>query len=100
MRAQFKKAIIDDIISASIDLALQDELLDLFKSTMKNLACTLAREARFDTTDFATAKMRNCEGFALHMRRSFEDSRDAWTGTFERGQQRLDVDGHLEEYDG
>ena len=60
MSNQFKKAIVDDVASRHIDASLQDNLLDLFESAMKSVAMTLVREAKFDTTDFATAKMRGC----------------------------------------
>lgn len=96
MSNQFKKAVIDDVSPRSIDDALQANLLDLFESAMKTVATTLIREAKFDTTDFATAKTRDCEGFALLMSRARADSRNEWFGAFQRGEQRLDVIGHLE----
>ena len=73
-----------------------DHLLDLFESAMKAVAATLVREAKFDTTDFATAKGRGCEGFTLLVSRTRADSRDGWFGAFQRGDERLDVIGHLE----
>jgi hypothetical protein len=57
---------------------------------------TLVREARFDTTDFATSRQRGCEGFAMLISRARADSSDFWFGAFQRGDQRLDVVGHLE----
>lgn len=54
------------------------------------------REAKFDTTDFATGKARGCEGFTLIVSRARADSRDGWFGVFQRGDERLDVIGHLE----
>ena len=68
----------------------------LFESAMKSVATTLVREAKFDTTDFATAKGRGCEGFTLLVSRTRADSRDGWFGAFQRGDERLDVVGHLE----
>lgn len=96
MGNQFKKAIIDDVTSRNVDASLQDNLLDLFESAMKSVATTLVREAKFDTTDFATAKSRGCEGFTLLVSRARADSRDSWFGVFQRGDERLDVVGHLE----
>jgi len=96
MSNRFKRAIIDDVISRNINANLQNHLLDLFESTMKSVATTLVREAKFDTTDFATAKARGCEGFTLLVSRSRADSRDGWFGAFQRGDERLDVIGHLE----
>lgn len=96
MSNRFKKAIIDDVTSRHIDAATQSNLLDLFEHAMKSIAPTLAREARFDTTDFATARQRGCEGYALVVSRARADSRHEWFGAFQRGDQRLDVMGHLE----
>ncbi len=96
MSHRFKHAIIDDAISRNIDASLQDHLLDLFESAMKSVAMTLVREAKFDTTDFATAKQRGCEGFTLLLSRTRADSSDGWFGAFQRGDERLDVVGHLE----
>ncbi len=96
MNNRFKSAIIDDVSSRNIDASLQGHLLDLFESAMKSVATTLVREAKFDTTDFATAKRRGCEGFTLLVSRTRADSRDVWFGAFQRGDERLDVIGHLE----
>ncbi len=96
MSNRFKRAIIDDVTSRNINANLQDYLLDIFESVMKSVSTTLVREAKFDTTDFATAKARGCEGFTLLMSRTHADSRYGWFGAFQRGDERLDVIGHLE----
>lgn len=96
MKNRFKKCVIDDVTPRNINTTLQDNLLDLFESAMKAVATTLVREAKFDTTDFATAKARGCEGFTLLVSRTRTDSRDGWFGAFQRGDERLDVIGHLE----
>lgn len=96
MSNRFKKAVIDDVSSSSIDEALKASLLDLFESAMKMVATTLVREAKFDISDFASAKKRYCEGFELFVSRARPDSRNEWFGTFHRGEQRLNVIGHLE----
>ena len=96
MSNQFKKAVVDDVSCCSIDETLQASLLDLFEYAMKTVAVTLAREAKFETSDFATANERGCEGFALLVSRARADSRKEWFGAFQRGEQRLDVIAHLE----
>jgi hypothetical protein len=96
MSNRFKKAVIDDVSARNIDDSLQTNLLDLFEYAMKSVATTLVREARFDTSDFATAKDRGCEGFSLLVSRARADSRNEWRGVFQRTDQRLDVFGHLE----
>jgi hypothetical protein len=95
MSNRFKTAIIDDATGHNISDNLRENLLDLFESAMKSVAVTLIREAHFDTTDFATAKRRDCMGFALTMKR-LNAERTAWTGTFQRGEDKLEVVGHLE----
>lgn len=96
MSTRFKKAVIDDVTTHNVEAPLQSNLLDLFESAMKSIAPTLAREATFDTSDFATAKARGCEGFTLLLRQARADCRDGWFGSFQRGDDRLDVIGHLE----
>lgn len=96
MSIRFKKAVIDDVSSRSIDEAVQANLLDLFEYAMKTVAATLVSEAKFNTYDFATAKERGCEGFALLMSRARTDSLNTWFGAFQRGEQRLYVIGHIE----
>ncbi|MCB2023153.1 MAG: hypothetical protein KDG44_20320 [Burkholderiaceae bacterium] len=96
MSNRFKHAVIDDVNSRNIEAGLQEHLLDLFESAMKSVATTLVCEAKFDTTDFATAKARGCEGFMLLVSRTRADSGDGWFGAFQRGEQRLEVFGHLE----
>ncbi|MGC5832325.1 hypothetical protein LDP08_17355 [Ralstonia pseudosolanacearum] len=96
MNNRFKKAVIDDVTSRNIDANLQNNLLDLFESAMKSVVTTLVREAKFDTTDFATAKTRGCDGFTLLVSRARADSCEGWFGAFQRGDEYLDVVGHLE----
>jgi hypothetical protein len=96
MSQRFKKVIIDDITAHNIDPGLQDNLLDLFESALKSVATTLACEAKFNTTDFETAKARGCEGFILLIRRAHPDSSGGWFGEFQRGDKRLEVISHFE----
>jgi hypothetical protein len=97
MSTQYKKAVIDDVSARNIDSVTEANLLDLFEYAMKSAASTLVREAKFNTTDFATAKDRGCDGFALLVSLASADSRTAWFGAFQRGDERLDVVGHLEQ---
>ena len=96
MTNRYKKVVIEDTISHGIDEDAQPNLLDMFEHAMKSIATTLAREARFDTSDFATAKERNCEGFQLTLQRLSIDGRDFWQGEFSRAEQQLTVTGSLE----
>ncbi len=65
MSTRYKKAVIDDVSARNIDKGTETNLLDLFDCAMKSIASTLVCEAKFSTTDFATAKDCDCEGFAL-----------------------------------
>ncbi len=47
---------IKDTVSHGIDENELSNLLDLFEYAMKSIATTLTREARFDMSDFATAR--------------------------------------------
>ena len=96
MTNRFKKAVIEDTVSHGIDEDEQSNLLDLFEHAMMSIATTLAREARFDTSDLSTAKERNCEGFQLTLQRLHVDGRDVWQGRFSRAEQRLTVIASLE----
>ena len=72
------------------------EMRNQFEHAMKSIATTLAREARFETSDFATAKERNCEGFQLTLQRLRNDGRDVWKGQFSRAEQQLAVTASFE----
>ena len=96
MNNRYKKAIIDDVSARNIDSETEANLLDLFEYAMKSVASTLVREAKFNTTDFATAKGRGCAGFDLLVSLTYADNRIALIGAFQRGDERLDVIGHLE----
>ncbi|AOE91069.1 hypothetical protein [Ralstonia pseudosolanacearum] len=96
MSQRFKQAVIDDVQSNHVGAALLERLLDLFEYAMRSVAVTLVREAGFHTDDFVTSKATDCDGFTLAIRQIFPGKRDAWAGVFERGDQRLDVIGHLE----
>jgi hypothetical protein len=81
MSNRFKTPVIDDVTAHQVAAALQESLLDLFESTMKAVACTLTREAIFDTTDYAHAEKLGCTGFTLRLRRVLAASRLHWLGT-------------------
>jgi hypothetical protein len=96
MRNRHKKAIIDDVTPVNIAPNLQNNLLDLFEYAMKSVAQTLVTEAKFDINNFASAHEKCCVGFRLALRRVQVSSSTQWLGSFQRGDQRLDVIGHFE----
>ncbi|AUS43859.1 hypothetical protein ACI2S5_22925 [Ralstonia nicotianae] len=93
---RFKAPVIDDVQSSNVDAVLQEPLLDLFEYAMRSVAVTLARAAQFETSDFANTAVSGCDGFTLAIRQVFPGKRNAWSGIYERGEQRLEVLGHLE----
>ena len=96
MTNRYKRAVIEDISCHGIDDATQSNLLDLFEHAMKSIATTLAREARLDTADFASAQQHGCGGFHLIVSRLRADGRETWRGEFSKGDQQLTVFGCLE----
>jgi hypothetical protein len=96
MSHRFRSVGIEDVEVDNIDSELQDELVDLYAYTVRSIAPTLVREARFHTDDFATAKQRNCLGFELVLTRKVVNGTTFWLGSFVRGDQTLDVTGSLE----
>lgn|GEM_PF-593476 len=86
---------IEAAVSHGINEDEQSNRLNLFAHAMKSIATTLAREARFDTGDFATAKERNCEGFQLTLQRLRIDGQDVWRGQFSKAEQQLAVTASL-----
>lgn len=96
MTNRYKKAVIEDVVSHGIDEAEKSNLLDLFEYAMKSVASTLIREAKFDTSDFATAQQLNCDGFQLTLQRMRIDGRDVWQGKLSRAEQQLTVIASLE----
>ncbi|MFQ5348634.1 MAG: hypothetical protein ACE5ED_12500 [Rhodothalassiaceae bacterium] len=85
----FKSVQIEDIQADNIDPKTREHLTDLFIYAVRSMAPTLIREAGFHTDDFATARQRNCAGYALHITRQTENGMTSWHGTFTRENQRL-----------
>ena len=96
MSNRFKTVIIDDVTSTNLAPGLQGDLLDLFESALQSIVTSLAREAVFDTTDFATAARRGCTGYALRIIRVKFESGVSWHGEFTKDTQRMEVIAHLE----
>ena len=96
MNSRFKTPVIDDVEVNGIETALQENLLDLFEQAMKSVASTLIREAKFNTSDFTSAKRRDCEGFTLTINRLRTEDGESWRGEFNNGEMWLTVVGRLE----
>ena len=95
MRPHQRSFVVDDVNSRNIEAQLIAKLLELFGAAMSSIAQTHAREAKFNTTDFTSAGANGCAGFTLLISRSRPDSSDSWFGAFQRGDERLEVVGHL-----
>lgn len=93
-----EKTVISDVSFHSIDTENQSCLLEFFEAAIKSISPTLVYEARFNTSDFATAKERGCDGFDLVVRRVCVDGQVHWRGQFELGDKWLNVTGRLDSH--
>lgn len=91
MSSRFHVVTIEDFVANEIDSDAQYHLLDLFESAVRSMLPTLAREARFETSDFGTAEQRSVAGFSLHLTRLGRGEQTMWQGSFTRIGQRLEV---------
>jgi len=91
MSSRFHVVTIEDFVANEIDADAQHELLDLFETAVRAMRPTLAREARFETSDFASAAPPGVTGFSLHLARLGRGDQTLWQGTFTRIGQRLEV---------
>jgi hypothetical protein len=91
MSSRFHTISIEDFVAHEIDADAQHQLLDLFESAVRSMLPTLAREARFETSDFASAEQRDVTGFSLHLTRLGRGEQRMWQGSFTRIGQRLEV---------
>lgn len=97
MPSLFKKIpAIYDVVANNVSQAEEDALLILFERTMQTTQYSLAREARFDTSDFAQSHANGVDGFALILSRQTIHEVIIWEGRFSRGNQALKVMGILE----
>ena len=91
MSSRFHTISIEDFVAHEIDADAQHQLLDLFESAVRSMLPTLAREARFETSDFASAAESGVTGFSLHLTRLGRGKQRMWQGSFTRIGQRLEV---------
>ena len=95
MSKLFYKATIEDIQNDQCTEAEMENLLDIFESTVKRMATTLARKAWFELADYATAKQRGIDRFTLMVERREVSGQEQWYGTFENGSKKLKIIGTL-----
>lgn len=96
MSKLFYKAMIEDIQNDKCTDAEIEALLDIFASTVKRTATTLARKAYFELEDFGTTKKRGINRFTLELERRNVSGQEQWWGTFEYGSKKLKVIATLE----
>jgi hypothetical protein len=95
MNKRYYRAEIADVVANGVTDAERERLLDVFEGVMKRVATCGAREAVFNTTDFANARHWGVAGFALRVKQMQAGDSLAWTGEFSREVQRLEVLGIL-----
>jgi len=96
MSKLFYKAMIEDIQNDKCTDSEIENLLDIFASTVKRTATTLARKSYFELEDFANTKNRGINRFTLELERKQIHSQEQWWGTFTYGSKNLKIIGTLE----
>lgn len=91
MSSRFHAVTIEDFVANEIDADAQYHLLDLFEAAVRSMLPTLACEARFETSDFASAEQRDVTGFSLRLTRLGRGEQTMWQGSFTRIGRRLEV---------
>jgi hypothetical protein len=86
----------EDIHAQGCNASEQTELLEIFNSTAKLMATTLARRAEYDLKDFYRAKERGVDGFTLAIDRHLVCGQEQWWGEFKAEGRVLRVVGTLE----
>ncbi len=96
MSKLFYKAFIEDIQNDKCTDQEIEKLLDVYASTVKRMATTLARKAWFELSDFHKAKERGISSFNLMIERKEMAGIEHFVGTFDNGSKNLKVMAVLE----
>lgn len=96
MSKLFYKAIIEDIQNNKCTDQEIEKLLDVYASTIKRVATTLARKAWFELSDFHGARESGISGFSLMIERKKLSGTEHFVGAFENGSKSLKVMAVLE----
>ncbi len=96
MSKLFYKAMIEDIQHEKCSDAEVESLLNVFSSTVKRTATTLARKAWFELADFANTKKAGIDRFTLILERRNISGQEQWWGVFEEGRKKLKIIATLE----
>lgn len=96
MSKLFYKAFIEDIQNDKCTDQEIEKLLDVYASTVKRMATTLARKSWFELSDFHGARERGIAGFNLMIERKKVSGIEHFVGTFEKGNKNLKVMAVLE----
>lgn len=96
MSKLFYKAIIEDIQNDKCTEQEIEKLLDVYASTVKRVATTLAHKAWFELSDFHGARESGISGFSLMIERKKLADTEYFVGTFENGSKSLKVMAVLE----
>jgi hypothetical protein len=89
MTSRYTIKIVEDLIAEGVESGEVAKLLDMAAYAVERIAPTLARRADFDLSDFATAKRRGIDGYALTLRRQGSRAQEAWTAEFVEGNRCL-----------
>ena len=96
MSKLYYKAFIEDIQNDKCTDQEIERLVDVYASTVKRMATTLARRAHYELADFHMSKQRGIDGFSLTIERKNIASVEHYSGSFQNGQKNLKVIAVLE----
>lgn len=96
MSKLFYKAMIEDVQNVRCTDTEIENLLDIYSSTVKHMAITLARKSCYELSDFASAKIFGVDGFSLTIERRQIMQQEQWWGSFECGDKNLKIMATLE----
>lgn len=90
-----KRAVIVDVQAIRVKGELLNHLVIDFEEKMRHISLSTMFEVKYHLGESRSAKEHGCEGFDLVMTRIFEESSEHWLGVYTRGNQRLEVQGHV-----
>ncbi len=95
MSKLFYECKILNIDNSNCSTAEQNMFLRMFPELVKKQATTMARSAEYKMSDFTDTKDVGLGDFTLTLTKS-SAKQDYWKGTFENGEQVLEIYAHLE----
>jgi hypothetical protein len=93
----YYQIIIDDFKNNGCSEAEKNALIQFFRSLIKNMAISHARESHYELEDFSSSKNSGIDKFSLVMKRTQLDTAEYFVGEFKSGEKYLEVTAYLME---